>query len=78
MKRGLWRGWKRGELWLFVLSWAVIGSTLEGKPNAVQGRGMRKGLAWMRGDGLVDPVEVAAKRKAKKSAGQSTRNERDS
>ncbi|KAL2012718.1 hypothetical protein VTN00DRAFT_243 [Thermoascus crustaceus] len=78
VKRGLWRGWKGGELWLFVLSWAVIGSILEGKPNAVQGRGMRKCLAWMRGDGLVDLVEVAAKRKAKKSAGQNTRNERNS
>ena len=67
VKRGLWRGRKGGELWLFVLSWAIIGSILEGKPSAVQGRGIRKGLAWMRGDGLVDPAE---KRKAKKSAGK--------
>lgn len=71
VKRGLWRGWKGGELWVFVLSWALMGCILEGKPGAVEGAGVRKGLAWLRGDGFVDSVEVAARRKKRaQQAGQ--------
>ena len=65
VKRGLWKGWKGGELWVFVLSWAFMGAVLEARPSAVQGSGIRKGLAWMKGDGFVDPVEALAKRKKK-------------
>lgn len=61
IKRGLWKGRKGGELLLFVLSWALMGSILEANPNAVQGGGLRKGLAWLRGDGFADPVEVKRK-----------------
>ncbi|KAE8350398.1 hypothetical protein BDV28DRAFT_40024 [Aspergillus coremiiformis] len=67
VKRGLWKGWRGGELFIIVLSWALMGSILESRPNAVQGRGVRKVLAWMKGDGFVDPVDVAAKRKLKKA-----------
>lgn len=70
VKRGLWKGGRGGEVWLFVLSWAVIGSVLEAHPSAVQGPGIRKYLAWLRGDGLVDPAEIAkrrARREAKKA-----------
>jgi hypothetical protein len=63
VKRGLWKGRRSGELILFVLSWALMGSILEANPGAVQGGGLRKGLAWLRGDGFTDPVDVAAKRK---------------
>ncbi|EAW13899.1 uncharacterized protein ACLA_069290 [Aspergillus clavatus NRRL 1] len=66
IKRGLWKGWKGGDLWIIVFAWAVMGSLLESRPSSVQGKGVRKALAWMRGDGFVDPVEVAAKKKAKK------------
>ncbi|GAB1209828.1 hypothetical protein APSETT445_008616 [Aspergillus pseudonomiae] len=66
-KRGLWKGWKGGDLFILVLSWALINSILESRPNAVQGRGVRKALAWMKGEGFVDPVDVAAKRKLKKA-----------
>lgn len=66
IKRGLWCGWKGGDLWILALSWALMGSILEGNPSAVQQKGFRKFLAWTRGEGLVDPVEVAAKRRAKK------------
>lgn len=69
VKRGLWKGWRGGELWVVVLSWALMGAILEARPSAVQGRGVRKALAWMKGDGFADPVDVLAKRKAKK-AGQ--------
>ncbi|KAB8233338.1 hypothetical protein BDV23DRAFT_154351 [Aspergillus alliaceus] len=67
VKRGLWKGWKGGDLFLVVLSWALLGSILESRPNAVQGPRIRKALAWMKGDGYVDPVDVAAKRKLKKA-----------
>lgn len=68
VKRGLWRGWKGGELWLIALAWALMGSVLEKKPSAVETQSIRKALAWLRGDGLVDPVEVAAKRKARRAS----------
>lgn len=62
VKRGLWKGGRGGEVWLFVLSWAVIGSILEAHPAAVQGPGIRKSLAWLRGDGWVDPEEIAKRK----------------
>ncbi|KAJ6108514.1 hypothetical protein N7523_009837 [Penicillium sp. IBT 18751x] len=62
VKRGLWKGGRGGEVWLFVLSWAVIGSILEAHPGAVQGPSIRKSLAWMRGDGWVDPEEIAKRK----------------
>lgn len=68
VKRGLWRGWAGGELWLVVVSWAVMGCLLESRPGSVQGRGVRKALAWLRGEGFVDLVDVAAKKKARKVA----------
>lgn len=68
VKRGLWKGRRGGELLLFVLSWAMMGSILEANPEAVQGGGVRKGLSWMRGDGYTDPVDVAAKRKARRDS----------
>ncbi|KAL4965614.1 uncharacterized protein BDV14DRAFT_172376 [Aspergillus stella-maris] len=56
VKRGAWKGWRAGEVTLFVAAWAVLGSVLEGRPGAVQGPAARKVLAWMRGEGFVDPV----------------------
>lgn len=72
VKRGLWKGRRGGELLLFVLSWALMGSILEGNPEAVQGGGLRKALTWMRGDGFGDPVEIAKRklrRESKKTDG---------
>lgn len=67
-KRGVWRGWKGGDLFVFVASWALIGALLEKNPGAVDGGGLRKVFAWLRGDGFVDPVEAAvAKKKGKKA-----------
>ncbi|KAJ6135708.1 hypothetical protein N7512_000868 [Penicillium capsulatum] len=65
-KRGLWKGGRGGEVWLFVLSWAVIGSILEAEPAAVQGSGIRKYLSWLRGDGWNDPADEE-KRKARRT-----------
>lgn len=68
VKRGLWRGWNSGDLWLIVLAWAAIGSMLEARPSTVQGPGVRKLFAFLRGDHFVDPVDVLAKKKAKRIA----------
>ncbi|PYH99621.1 hypothetical protein BO71DRAFT_479307 [Aspergillus ellipticus CBS 707.79] len=70
VKRGSWKGWKGGDLCVVVLAWALMGAILETRPSAVQGKGVRKALAWMKGDGFSDPVEVAARKKAKKAAAQ--------
>lgn len=51
-----------------MLAWALTGAILEARPSAVQGRGLRKLLAWLKGDGFEDPVEALARRKAKKVA----------
>lgn len=66
IKRRLWKGGRSGELALFVMSWALMGSILEANPDAVQGSGLRKGLTWLRGDGFVDPIEME-KRKARRA-----------
>lgn len=72
VKRGLWRGWRGGELWLLAVSWAVVGMILERHPAAVTGPGIRKALAWVRGDGFTDPAESKTKKKGKRAvAGQS-------
>ncbi|KAL1956463.1 hypothetical protein VTO42DRAFT_7261 [Malbranchea cinnamomea] len=71
VKRKLWRGYKGGEVVVFVASWALIGALLQRTPTAITDPGMRKGLAWVRGDGFVDPVERRSKKKNKKSAGRS-------
>lgn len=68
VKRGLWKGWAGGELWLIVVSWAAIGAMLEARPSTVQGQGIRKFFAWLKGDGFADPVEVLAKKRARRAA----------
>ncbi|KAJ5725570.1 uncharacterized protein N7483_006927 [Penicillium malachiteum] len=67
VKRKLWKGTRRYELTVFVLSWALMGSILDSTPDAVQGGGVRKALSWLRGDGFADPVE-AEKRKAERAS----------
>ncbi|KAL4880821.1 hypothetical protein BJY04DRAFT_190873 [Aspergillus karnatakaensis] len=64
VKRGLWNGWRGGEVWLFVVAWAVLGSSMDCRPNSVQGPSARKLLAWMRGEGFVDPIEKRRRRAA--------------
>ncbi|KAL4938040.1 hypothetical protein BDV06DRAFT_201818 [Aspergillus oleicola] len=66
VKRGNWKGWRAGEVTLFVVSWAVLGAVLEGRAGAVQGPAARKVLAWMRGEGFVDPVVKKEREKRRK------------
>ncbi|EEH38947.1 hypothetical protein PAAG_01409 [Paracoccidioides lutzii Pb01] len=68
-KRGLWRGCKGGDLFVFVASWALIGVLLEKNPSAVDEAGVRKVLAWLRGGWFVDPVEIGGSRKKGKKTG---------
>ncbi|OJD16083.1 hypothetical protein AJ78_03716 [Emergomyces pasteurianus Ep9510] len=69
-KRGVWRGWKGGDLFVFVASWALIGALLEKNPSSVDGARLRKVFAWLRGDGFADLAEAGgAKKKGKKAAG---------
>ncbi|EEP76761.1 conserved hypothetical protein [Uncinocarpus reesii 1704] len=70
VKRGLWRGWTGGELWILAVSWAAIGAILESNPKAVTGSKTRKILAWIRGDGFMDPAESRLKKKGKKAAAE--------
>ncbi|KAG0157039.1 hypothetical protein PDIDSM_4223 [Penicillium digitatum] len=67
VKRGIWKGRRGGELLFIVLSWALMGSILEVNPEAVRGGGLRKALAWLRGDGFGDPVDIA-KRKLRRES----------
>ncbi|PCH07029.1 hypothetical protein PENOC_021340 [Penicillium occitanis (nom. inval.)] len=76
VKRRYWREWKTGELALIVASWALLGAVLECSPEAVEGAGLRKGLAWLRGDGFTDPVEAALKRKRRATVTQQDEGEK--
>ncbi|KAK2867806.1 hypothetical protein FQN49_003459 [Arthroderma sp. PD_2] len=68
VKRGLWRGYKGGDLWVLVASWALLGVLLERNPETIADRGFRKALTWMRGDGYIDLVERRARKSKKVSA----------
>jgi hypothetical protein len=76
IKRGLWQGSTKGiDLSVFVMSWALLGALLDTAPSAVQSVAIRKLLTWLRGDGLIDPVEATARRKAKKEAAAASHHE---
>ncbi|PGH21403.1 hypothetical protein AJ80_03320 [Polytolypa hystricis UAMH7299] len=66
-KHRLWRLWKGGDLCVIVASWALIGALLDNRPDAVDAKGFRKMLMWVRGDGYIDPAESGTKKKGKKA-----------
>jgi hypothetical protein len=74
VKRRYWRESRAGEVALIVVSWALLGAVLEWESAAVEGKGFRKAVAWLRGDGLVDAVEVAAKKKRRATVTQETKD----
>lgn len=53
-KRGWWRGVRNGDVVVFVAGLAVLGAVYEGRPEAVQGALVRKGMGVLRGEGFVD------------------------
>ena len=53
-KRGWWKGIKGGDLGVFVAGLMFINMIYERDARAVQGGMVRKGLAFLRGEGSVD------------------------
>ncbi|KAL8925419.1 MAG: hypothetical protein Q9208_003511 [Pyrenodesmia sp. 3 TL-2023] len=56
-KRGWWKGVRGGDLGVFVAGLMVINAVYERDAAAVQGSLVRKGLGFLRGEGLVDRVD---------------------
>ena len=56
-KRGWWRGIKGGDVGVFVVGLAVMNSVYEREREAVQGALMRRGLGFLRGEGVGERVE---------------------
>lgn len=51
-KRGWWRGFRGGDVWLFVLGLGAINVIYERDMDVVKGGGMRMGVGWLRGEDL--------------------------
>lgn len=58
VKRGWWKGWKNGDVFVFIASLALIQSIYETNPKAVSGGVVRKSLSMLRGDGWVDRAVI--------------------
>lgn len=56
-KRGWWKGIKNGDVLVFVASLALLNAVYEGRPAAVKGAVVRKGMGMLSGEGWVDRVE---------------------
>jgi hypothetical protein len=50
MKRGLWKGFKGGDVWLFVVSLAIVNMVYTKDTEAVRGGLFRKAVAGLRGE----------------------------
>ena len=53
-KRGWWKGFRGGDVWVFVASLIVVNAVFERRPQAVQSGVIRKGLMGLRGEGWRD------------------------
>ena len=49
-KRGWWKGFKGGDVWVFVMGLAVLNVVYEVNREAVRGGGVRLGVGWLRGE----------------------------
>ena len=56
VKHGWWKGFKSGDVFVFVASLALLNVVYEARPRAVRGSVLRKGMGVVRGDGWVDRV----------------------
>ncbi|KAF1921046.1 hypothetical protein BDU57DRAFT_33371 [Ampelomyces quisqualis] len=65
VKRGWWRGFKNGDVLLFVLSLATVNVLYEVSPRSVNSGVARKGLGVLRGEGWVDRAALPREGKAK-------------
>lgn len=59
VKRGWWKGFKNGDVLLFVLSLATVNALYEVSPRSVNNGVARKGLGILRGEGWVDRAAIA-------------------
>jgi hypothetical protein len=50
VKRGLWKGFKGGDVWLFVVSLAIVNMVYTKDAEALKGRLFRKVVAGLRGE----------------------------
>ena len=51
-RRGWWKGFTGGDVWLFVLGLGVLNTIYEKDREAVRGGGVRMGVGWLRGEEL--------------------------
>ncbi|KAI9659932.1 MAG: hypothetical protein M1821_001284 [Bathelium mastoideum] len=59
VKKGWWRGWRGGDVLVFVASKVLLDVLYEVQPRAIRGAVVRKGFAVVRGEGWVDRVAVS-------------------
>lgn len=59
VKKGWWKGFKNGDVWVVVVAMAVVNSVYELRPGAVSGSMIRRGVEYMKGEGFVDSVNEA-------------------
>lgn len=50
VKRGLWKGFKGGDVWLFVVSLAIVNMVYTKNTEAVRAGMFRKAVAGLRGE----------------------------
>jgi len=60
-KRGWWKGVKGGDVWLFVLSLCVVNVVYQRDAAAVKSGVVRRGVSFLRGEGLRDWVKEEEK-----------------
>ena len=57
VKRGLWRGFKGGDVLVFVFGFGVANCVYEVNKGAIREEGVRKGVGWLRGEELFGKNE---------------------
>ncbi|CAG8958672.1 hypothetical protein HYFRA_00011514 [Hymenoscyphus fraxineus] len=56
-KRGWWRGFRGGDVWLFVASLMVVNLVYERDARSIRSGAVRRGVSSLRGEGFRDFVE---------------------
>ncbi|KAG6997497.1 hypothetical protein G7Y79_00040g076620 [Physcia stellaris] len=51
-EEGWWKGFRGGDVWVFVLGLGVLNAVYEVDREAVRGGGVRMGVGWLRGEEL--------------------------
>jgi len=72
-KRGWWKGVKGGDVWLFVLSLCVVNVVYQRDAKAVRSGVVRRGVSFLRGEGLKDWIKEEEKVLKKEEEKQTNR-----